>query len=298
MKKVLVLLSTYNGEKYLEELLNSLLVQKGVEINILVRDDGSCDRTTEILKNYENGNKLKYYEGENIRSLMSFMDLIMQASLDYDYYAFCDQDDYWEEFKIQRSIECLSEYDCSIPCLYYSGQKLVDKNLKLLSNHIIDCKRSLESVFIFNQAAGCTSVFNRALLVKLKKYSPQGIYNHDSWAFKLCVALGGNIFRDASGYILYRQHGSNVVGVNNSLLGKIQRSIKLLRNRYTTPYIKQLFNGYDDEIDEKWKDFLQTILLSENSAKAKIKLLFNKNIKFNNSFLRIIFYIKVLIGTL
>lgn len=95
MKTVSVLLSTYNGEKYLREQLDSLLVQQGVDLRIIARDDGSKDTTVEILKEYAGKDtRVSFFEGKNVGPAQSFFDLIMKSP-DSDYYAFCDQDDVW-----------------------------------------------------------------------------------------------------------------------------------------------------------------------------------------------------------
>ena len=87
MEKVVVLMSTYNGEKYLEEQIKSIINQKDVQVDLFVRDDGSNDTTLEILSKYEKKNILKLYTGQNLKSAYSFMDLIMNAP-NSEYYAF------------------------------------------------------------------------------------------------------------------------------------------------------------------------------------------------------------------
>ena len=95
MNKILILMSTYNGEKYLSEQLNSLLLQENVNIKILIRDDGSTDNTHKILNFYSsNYPNISWYTGENKGPALSFMDLLFNAP-ESDYYAFCDQDDVW-----------------------------------------------------------------------------------------------------------------------------------------------------------------------------------------------------------
>ena len=92
MSKIAILLSSYNGEKYIEQQIDSLLSQKYKNIDIIVRDDGSKDGTIEILKKYKN--KIKLIIGENIGVISSFNELIMYVS-DYDFYVFCYQDVIW-----------------------------------------------------------------------------------------------------------------------------------------------------------------------------------------------------------
>ena len=79
MKKVRVLMSTYNGQKYLTEQINSILSQKGVDVEILVRDDGSTDGTIHILNEYRSQGKIDWYSGKNLRSAKSFMNLLKNS---------------------------------------------------------------------------------------------------------------------------------------------------------------------------------------------------------------------------
>lgn len=77
MSRVLVLMSTYNGEKYLRQQIDSILAQEKVEIELVIRDDGSSDTTIEILKDYSSKNpNVSYYQGKNLKPCKSFMELI------------------------------------------------------------------------------------------------------------------------------------------------------------------------------------------------------------------------------
>lgn len=92
---ITVLMSTYNGEKYLKEQLDSILNQEQVDLKLLIRDDGSTDGTVNILKEYENSHtNIKWYSGLNLGCGKSFFQLVLDAPKS-DYYAFVDQDDVW-----------------------------------------------------------------------------------------------------------------------------------------------------------------------------------------------------------
>ena len=105
--KLIVLMSTYNGEKYLREQLNSLVTQKFKPDQIMIRDDGSNDSTMDIIKYYADSYKfIKYYQGENLGPAKSFMELINKAE-DADYYALCDQDDVWFDDKLSTAVDTL-----------------------------------------------------------------------------------------------------------------------------------------------------------------------------------------------
>lgn len=96
MDSLIVLLSSYNGAAYIEKQIESLLNQTlAPNMRIIVRDDGSTDHTTlPILRQYQSNGKIELWERENIGVVKSFFDLLLHAP-DADYYAFCDQDDYW-----------------------------------------------------------------------------------------------------------------------------------------------------------------------------------------------------------
>ena len=103
-KEVVILISTYNGEKYLAEQLDSLLNQTYQNIKIFIRDDGSKDKTIDIIKEYQKkSEKIFLTEGKNIGFINSFFELL-KLSNNADYYAYCDQDDVWMEDKIERAV--------------------------------------------------------------------------------------------------------------------------------------------------------------------------------------------------
>ena len=127
MKKVLVLMSTYNGQMYLKEQLVSIYAQKGVDCTLLVRDDGSSDCTKQILAEEEKNGNLRWYEGRNVGPARSFWDLLLNAPK-CEWYAFSDQDDVWHEDKLKAALEqfgnCVDR-----PALYFGQTQLVDENL-------------------------------------------------------------------------------------------------------------------------------------------------------------------------
>lgn len=221
MTKVCVLLSTYNGEEFLEEQLDSLVRQNGVEVDILVRDDGSSDRTCEILNKWQNRGLLRWYTGKNLCPARSFMDLIYHAP-DTDYYAFCDQDDVWLPDKLRRAVEKLENKNDEYS-LYLSPTILVDKDLNVIGRTNLNFKYTLGESLVTFVATGCTMVFNKKLKSFVENYSPRRIYMHDDWIYKTCLAMNGFLYIDKDSYIYYRQHGNNVVGAKTSFYSKMKR---------------------------------------------------------------------------
>ena len=126
-KKVAVVLSTYNGEKYVRDQLDSILNQTYKNIEIFVRDDGSKDSTVDIIKEYQKKNKnIKLVIGENLGFIKSFYTLL-ELSEGYEYYSFADQDDYWENNKLELLINELEKTDITKPCLAYSASDYYDE---------------------------------------------------------------------------------------------------------------------------------------------------------------------------
>ena len=224
MKKVLVLLSTYNGEKYLREQLDSVLSQEGVDVSLQIRDDGSKDGTLNILKEYSEKDNVNYYEGVNCGPSESFHDLLKHAQ-GYDYYAFCDQDDVWIKDKLAKAVVCLDKLDHLTPNLYCSNLNVVDENLRFCRICHVE-KYNLNNRYqglIELFAVGCTEVFNQKAVDLTLQYWSNKCLMHDSWIFMICNFLGKVIYDD-SPHINYRQHGGNVIGAEKNLIGKVKAS--------------------------------------------------------------------------
>ena len=125
---IAVLMSTYNGEKYIKEQLDSIFRQKEVKVTLYVRDDGSTDGTLDIIKLYHGIILLPF--DENKGPGLSFMTLlyhVMGQSTKYDYYAFADQDDIWMDNKLIKAIKQIQNNG---ECVLYSS------NQWLYENHI------------------------------------------------------------------------------------------------------------------------------------------------------------------
>lgn len=237
--KILVLVSTYNGEKYLSQQLDSILGQQGVDISILVRDDGSKDSTLLILENYSTRySNFSFYQGVNIGPCMSFFDLLTHAE-GYDYYAFSDQDDVWDNEKLIRATEKLGRLPESLPALYCSNLKVVDEQLnycRIAHKKSFDTKNRYSGLIDFF-AVGCTEVFNQKAADLTREHIRKDCLMHDSWIFMICNFFGHVIY-DHKAYINYRQHGQNVVGTNKNNLGKLKERIERVVDRSVQPRLK------------------------------------------------------------
>lgn len=297
----MVLLSTYNGEKYLRTQLDSLKNQKGIKLSVLVRDDGSKDSTIQILDEYSYKMDLSYEAAENKGSTRSFMELVRKCPANYDYYAFCDQDDYWHDDKLITAVERLEMFDMDKPALYYSGQQLVDADMNPIYSHVLDDKRNVYANAIFNQMAGCTSVFNQALMKCVKQvFGNEGEPGfHDSVIYRICVLADGNIICDPKGKIDYRQHGSNVVGLDYSLKGKIKKLIRYIEPGELTKDLDFIFSKDLSWSNPGKREFFDHLRKGNSSFQIKVWLLTHqKRINFHGIALRLIYNLKIITSKL
>lgn len=229
MKKVQILMSTYNGEEYLKEQIDSILRQSYPNIELLIRDDGSEDRTREILKQYEQENKhVKVIYGENKGVNGSFFTLV--ENCDADYIAFADQDDVWLPEKIQVAVTRLEKI--KEPALYACNKILIDGKDNIIEENNKKQKiPSFSNALVENICTGCTIVMNRKLTDLVKKHIPHHAVLHDWWCY-LLAAYAGTVIYDENAYILYRQHGNNVVGATGNIIDRIKFNVHyILKNR-------------------------------------------------------------------
>lgn len=277
-----MLVATYNGERYLCEQLDSILNQEGVEISVVVRDDGSKDGTLNILNNYkEEYSNFSYYAGPNVRSARCFFDLLSNAG-EADYYAFSDQDDVWDKDKLSIATNMLSSYDQSKPQLYISNLRVVDQNLNYIRNTHKTPKddRNKFSVLTEHYAAGCTMVFNKALLKMCAQNLPKGEIMHDTW-FEFVARFFGEVHYDFTPHISYRQHGNNVIGTATNKYAIWKNKIKRVATRQEPryQYAKVFMDTFDSVPSAQDLGKLNKVVKYKESIRKWISLLLDKEIR-------------------
>ncbi len=273
-KKVLILMSTYNGEEYVREQLDSVLEQSYPDVDILVRDDGSTDDTFVILKEYEEMHpNIRAYQGENIGVNRSFFELLQKSDAKAAYIGFCDQDDYWLPEKIERAVEKLKRYDA--PALYCGAKTLVDENLERLSEqqnpHV---NPGFGNAVIESVCSGCTLLMNRALADIIKERLPEDVIHHDWWCYMAACYLG-ELYYDENSYICYRQHSGNEVGASGSALAMIRAKARDLKKRHGD-LKKQLSDFRRFYHSEPEKDALVDAILEADKFPGRVTILFDR----------------------
>lgn len=226
---VLVMLSAYNGERYLIEQIESILGQTDVEVTLVIRDDVSNDGTRKILSEYENKKNIEVWYGtENLGPGESFMSMFygcFEKYGNYDYYAFSDQDDVWISDKLSRAVEMIqSEADEYKSALYCSNQMLYESGNQVGYRFKTLPDLTLVGHMNRNLLSGCTFVMNRKLvkIICNSEHAGEDIIArrmHDAWIM-LCTIVCGSVVYDQESRILYRIHENNVVGIKKVSIGK------------------------------------------------------------------------------
>lgn len=306
MNTVAVLMSTYNGELFLKEQIDSILRQQDVNIYLFIRDDGSCDGTIRILDEYaKKHTNITVYKGENVGVGNSFMKAVKAAGNKADYYALADQDDIWLPEKLIKAIDILKEK--TGPCCYCSNQTLVDTQGKILrERHTEPIDTGYKQILCNNKVTGCTMVWNNELQKTLANESffpSTGLLKkriHDVWV-AIVASVIGDIYYDPHSFILYRQHEKNVVGVRKESI------FKLWRQKLNDPALRNGRSMLADEIvqkldgkikDQTIHDWLVCCANYHKSLKGIWKLIKNQEIRRYSGEDAFTYTVKVLLGLL
>lgn len=241
-----ILLATYNGDKYLDAQLKSVLDQTYKHWKLIVRDDGSKDKTLKILQHYANKfpDKIKIIldNDNNIGACQNFAKLLNHSNSEY--IMFCDQDDIWLPDKIKITLDKMIEVEKKIPdkpILIHTDLNIVDENLNHLSNSMwkyqnldLSFEKNIYKIAIHNVVTGCTVMINKAA----KNCScpiPQKALMHDWW-IAINVCKYGIIDHVPQSTILYRQHSDNKYGAIrknlNYYLKRITNTISFSKDDY------------------------------------------------------------------
>lgn len=298
--KLQILLSTYNGEKYICTQLDSIIAQDVEEKELLIRDDGSNDHTVSIIKAYTKlYSWITLYEGENIGVQKSFFDLINHADIDADYFAFADQDDQWFPEKTKHAIEKLEKFSNEKPSLYCSDKVIVDEELNPvnITVHCIVNKITFANALVQNICTGCTTVINREMLFLLRQYVPKNAVMHDWWSYLLAAAYG-NVYYDSNAYIRYRQHGNNVLGAQTTRIKLLKYRIgELIKPRGALyKQARELCTHY--RLTDDKQEIIDKFLSAENSIIGRFRLLQDRRFYRQKKGDNLVFHLIVLFGKL
>jgi rhamnosyltransferase len=268
--KVLVILASYNGVKYIKEQVDSILKQEGVNVVLKIFDDGSTDGTVDLVSSWKEHEQIQLTQNQIptgsaannfFNALQSFEDNFLDQ---YDYISFADQDDIWLPNKLKIATERIQSGKAD---LYMSNLILwEEKNNKKTIINKSDPQKKYDYLFE-GGSAGCTYVFNSVFGKQLKKtllnisYFNWEFFSHDWFVYFFARLNHYKVVIDKNAYIIYRVHDTNVHGqLNTFSLYAIKERLRLIKEGW---YFKQA------------KGFMS--LLYPNSDEYKIYRLYSKN---------------------
>jgi len=220
-----VLMSTWNGQRFLAAQIDSILRQKDVDVVVTVRDDGSADGTLEILERYTS---ITLHRGAHLGAAASFLELLRIAA-PADLYAFADQDDVWDDDHLAAAAARLG--GIAAPALYCSRLRYIGEAGEARGFSRIPRVVGLENALVENIAVGCTTVFNEAARALATSCTPRHLVMHDAWLYLAVAALGTVIYDDVP-RVAYRLHGGNAFGARgNALANALLHARRLVRQR-------------------------------------------------------------------
>ena len=290
--KIHILLSTYNGEQFLAEQIQSIQNQTVQDWKLLIRDDGSRDRTREIIQEFVAQDSRIHWinenESKNLGVIKSFHNLAQFEEADV--YFFSDQDDVWLPQKLELSLAEARKYPAEMPLLVYMDLTVVNQDLEVLSSSMIrsqsgHANTELVQELTENTVTGGVAMVNHALIQLWNQ--TEDILMHDWYLALLATAFGKLVYIDQPGE-LYRQHEHNVLGARTwskrikkwlrpsllfrmywDLIKKSQQQAAFLLDMPLSAEKRELVAAYvtilDQPIHERWR-ILRQYGLRKNKA--------------------------------
>lgn len=231
-KKLLILLCTYQGQRFLAQQLDSIEAQSYPAWSVCVSDDGSSDETITILRHYQQRwgqARLQVVHGPRAGFAANFRHACRQADVSCWAFAFSDQDDIWDPGKLDRAVVWLDQQPRELPSLYCARTRLIDEGgVPLGMSPRFDQPTEFANALVESIGGGNTMVFNAAALQAINSLSPDiAVALHDWWAYQIVSGIGGRVHFDPQACLSYRQHGGNLVGVRDDWLAPLAKLTRL-----------------------------------------------------------------------
>lgn len=244
--KVIIIMSTYNGERFIKQQMESLLNQT-YPSEIIIRDDGSKDKTVTILDDYAKLHSCIHLYKDKLehKGLRESYLILLKEAMHYspDFICYADQDDVWLHDKTEKLLRKILLYETKKPALVFSDVEVVDETLNLIHPSLSELQQldndseiTLKKLLFYCPALGCTIMLNKPLFELINSMSNYGkSLNHDKWALIL-ASITGKIVYLPEATVKYRQHSANTVGAMLGIKRKTWsfKNINFLKKRYQT----------------------------------------------------------------
>lgn len=272
LPSVAIIMSVYNADLYIEEQVRSILNQRNVDVRLWIRNDGSKDKTVEILRDkFEDDYRVVVTSGGNLGAAASFIQAIFECEFDCDYYGFSDADDVWIENKLSMSIDCIGLPSLPNPAAVATQMEVVDVNLRR-----IGLTSPPNIGFLFNNSlvqtvtSGASIVMNGSAFRLLRSYRPQSVVMHDAWVYLLISAFGTFSYLEHP-TILYRQHGQNVFGTSHGFRKRVDNRLNRLKSK--SPYREQaaeFLSAFGDQLSSKNRQIIERYVNYDKSLTRRL----------------------------
>ena len=297
--RIAVLMSTYNGERFLCEQIDSILSQEGdFELSVFIRDDGSTDHTISILQSYQYHSCVDVIYGNNIGVNASLMDLINHIDTLYDYYSISDQDDVWYKYRLQTAINYLKGHEQQVS-LWSCMEELADQEMKVyaslpLPKHLGEFYNAM----LQNKTPGHTQVFNQKLFELLRGYPASKMYLYDRVIYMIACAFGQVLYAERS-CGRYRQHTSNEMGFDHNNWKVFLHRIKVFMGGQFEENAKQLkffSEYYADRLDMKIIKEIESFLYSRQTFLNRVRYSINTKVICDSRLELLFFRVAYILG--
>ena len=222
-----VAMATFNGEKYIKEQIDSILVQLNNNDELIISDDGSTDNTLKIIKGIKD-KRVKLISGPKKGVKQNFANAISNCKGKYIFLS--DQDDIWVNRKVEVLLNAFEKDDCD--CIVHDCEVFNSENNIIIYPSFFHYRKSGSGYFkniIKNTYIGCCMAFNS----RVKRFVlpiPNDIAMHDQWIGLICEKKGKTIFIKDN-LLRYRRHDGNVTGLtHSSIINMIKNRLKLIKN--------------------------------------------------------------------
>ena len=302
MKRVLVLMSTYNGAELIIRQVDSIMNQTGVDITVYIRDDGSSEKTVKVLHGIKEKyqDKVKICYGNNIGWKRSFIELLYTAEKGFDYYAFSDQDDIWFKEKVIKCIRIMEADRKRCPKLTHCNALSVDEKLNKRKEQEkkIPVPTNFKSAIATEYFQGCSMIWNDKAMTCIREYKPLNLQlAHDYWVGLICYFFGKIYFVNTPLFYHIR-YESNSSADGNKHIGRMKRFKEFIGNKgaYMNP-ASDLINGYAHKFKKKdINKFLYRIERYKNNLWDKFLLIFDYNFRRPSKMSTILFKLNILLN--
>ena len=236
---VCILLALKDGAATLGEQLESIARQSHRDWSLIVSDDGSRDDWLPVVSDFNDRlsktNRSWIVGGPHKGFARNFLSLACHAGPLVPFVAFCDQDDVWLEHKLARALAHLGSAPPGVPAIYVSRTMIGDAKLQnLRPSRAFKRPPGFENALVQSIGGGNTMVLNRKALDLLQDSArhAKSIVSHDWWAYQLISGAGGKVFYDQTPTVLYRQHGGNQIGANDTYLASLSRVCRVFQGQF------------------------------------------------------------------